>query len=93
MPDWSNELICEKKTKFGDFDFCKAELEVTGVNTLGPLEFENKYVYQGQWKGDERNGRGVQQWKDGSFYEGYWKNNLAFGFGRLIHADGDVYVG
>ena len=42
---------------------------------------------------NERNGRGVQQWKDGSVYEGYWRNNLAYGFGRLIHADGDVYVG
>jgi len=30
---------------------------------------------------------------DGSVYEGYWKNNVAHGFGRLIHADGDVYVG
>ena len=34
----------------------------------------------------------MQQWKDGSIYEGYWRNNLAYGFGRLIHADGDVYV-
>lgn len=57
------------------------------------MEFEGKYVYEGQWKGDERSGRGVQQWKDGSIYEGYWRKNVAHGFGRLIHADGDVYIG
>jgi hypothetical protein len=28
---------------------------------------------------------------DGSIYEGYWKENKAHGYGRLIHADGDVY--
>jgi hypothetical protein len=26
-------------------------------------------------------------------YEGYWKNGKANGKGRLIHADGDVYLG
>lgn len=52
-----------------------------------------KYVYEGQWKNNERNGRGKQLWKDGSVYEGYWKDNLAHGYGRLIHTDGDVYVG
>jgi hypothetical protein len=35
----------------------------------------------------------MQVWKDGSIYEGYWKNNLAHGYGRLIHTDGDVYIG
>ena len=32
-------------------------------------------------------------WKDGAVYEGYWKDNLAWGYGRLIHSDGDVYIG
>lgn len=27
-----------------------------------------KYVYEGQWKNNERNGRGKQLWKDGSIY-------------------------
>ncbi len=32
-------------------------------------------------------------WPDGSIYEVYWKNDKANGKGRLIHADGDVYLG
>lgn len=40
-----------------------------------------------------RHGRGRQIWKDGSIYEGFWKNDTAWGDGRLIHANGDVYFG
>ena len=59
----------------------------------GPIEFEEKYVYMGQWKDGKRCGRGKQIWRDGSCYEGYWMNNMASGFGRLIHSDGDSYEG
>jgi len=30
---------------------------------------------------------------DGSAYSGYFKNGVAKGQGRLIHPNGDVYVG
>ena len=40
-----------------------------------------------------RHGRGFSIWPDGSLYEGYCKDGEACGKGRLIHADGDVYVG
>ena len=63
------------------------------LKVLFLIYFTDKYVYEGEWKNNERNGRGKQQWKDGSIYEGYWKENLAQGYGRLIHADGDVYIG
>ncbi len=32
-------------------------------------------------------------WEDGSLYEGEWKKDMSCGNGRLIHCDGDVYVG
>lgn len=56
---------------------------------------ENGARYKGQWNSvlNQREGRGVQIWPDGSIYEGYWKNDKANGRGRLIHADGDVYLG
>ena len=38
-------------------------------------------------------GRGVQIYNDGSRYEGQWRNDQASGYGRLIHATGDVYIG
>lgn len=45
MPDYSNELIREKKIQFGDFNYDKPELEVQGAHKVGPMEFEGKYVY------------------------------------------------
>ncbi len=35
----------------------------------------------------------MQIWPDGSMYEGWLQDSKANGFGRLIHADGDVYNG
>ena len=35
----------------------------------------------------------MQTWPDNSRYEGFWKDDKADGFGKLIHADGDVYEG
>lgn len=52
MPDYSNELVKEKKQQFGEFVYDKSHLEVPGAHSVGPMEFEGKYVYEGQWKGD-----------------------------------------
>ena len=40
-----------------------------------------------------KSGRGKKMWRDGAQYDGYWKNNMANGYGRLIHYDGDIYIG
>ena len=57
-------------------------------------ELDSGSIYTGEWnENDMRHGKGIQYWKDGSMYEGYWKDDQAFGKGRLIHADGDVYEG
>ena len=100
MPDYSNEVTKKKADELGAFLYDKDQFEDDQAEYKQPIEFEGnsysnsaKYVYEGQWKNNERNGRGKQLWKDGSIYEGYWKNNLAHGYGRLIHTDGDVYIG
>ena len=93
MPDYLNEISKKKQIKFGTFDYTKDCFEIPDAVMKGPIEFESKFVYEGQWKNGEKNGRGAQMWRDGSIYEGYWKDNVASGFGRLIHADGDVYLG
>ena len=60
-----------------------------------PVEYENKAIYYGEWNSEtnQRFGRGIQTWIDGSRYEGYWVNDKANVRGKLIHADGDVYEG
>ncbi|CAE7028240.1 PIP5K4 [Symbiodinium sp. CCMP2592] len=54
---------------------------------------EHGIKYTGQWKGDKRDGHGLQEWPDGARFDGQWRNGLAEGFGKFIHADGDVYEG
>lgn len=55
--------------------------------------FRTGAIYDGQWKGKERHGFGVQTWSDGASYHGQWRNNCATGIGRFRHNDGDVYTG
>ena len=65
------------------------------VTKRQPVEFDNKAIYYGEWNvaTNQRHGRGIQVWIDGSRYEGYWKNDKANIKGRLYHADGDIYEG
>ena len=59
-----------------------------------PYEFKNKReIYFGEWKDNIRQGRGIQQWLDGSRYEGYWFNDMANIKGKLFHVNGDTYEG
>jgi hypothetical protein len=59
------------------------------------VEYENKAVYFGEWSEEtnQRHGRGIQVWIDGSRYEGYWMKDKASKRGKLTHADGDIYEG
>lgn len=36
-----------------------------------PKKFENGAIYDGEWKSEQRFGRGRQIWADGSIYEGF----------------------
>ena len=68
-----------------------------GVNVTlrKSVEYENKAIYYGEWNvaTNEKHGRGIQIWSDGSKYTGYWKNDKANKKGKLIHSDGDIYEG
>ena len=50
-------------------------------------------VYEGEWIGDKRHGKGKMTWKDGSFYEGEWKENEANGEGTMHYSTGDSFKG
>ena len=55
--------------------------------------FKNGAKYLGQWKGQDRHGRGIQIWQDGARYEGDWRFNKAHGQGTFWHVHGDKYDG
>ena len=50
-------------------------------------------MYDGEWKGNMRDGVGIQTWPDGAKYEGEWKENKAHGKGKFWHVDGDIFEG
>jgi len=50
-------------------------------------------TYEGQWKGDEKNGKGTEVWPDGSCYVGDFTANLRHGIGRYKTGVGAVYDG
>ena len=49
--------------------------------------------YEGEWKGDVKDGVGTLVFADGARYEGNFANDKASGFGKIVHANGDVYEG
>ena len=58
-------------------------------------DIDGEAKYEGEWDPvtNERDGQGIQVWKDGAMYEGSFKQGKSHGKGRLIHPDGDVYEG
>ena len=57
------------------------------------VSLEDGSEYEGQWKGDIRDGQGVQTFKSGSIYEGEFKNNKFDGKGVFTWVEGDKYIG
>ena len=56
------------------------------------MVIKNYHLFRNVLK-NQKHGRGIQSWIDGSQYEGYWQKDKANVLGKLIHADGDIYEG
>jgi hypothetical protein len=94
IPDYSNSVVLGVEERYGKFVYPEEKDDKIKVKLKSSVLLENKTVYTGYWNdNDQKHGKGVQIWPDGSKYEGYWKWDKANGYGRLIHADGDVYEG
>ena len=53
----------------------------------------NGAVYEGSWKNNKRDGRGVYKWSNGDVYDGDWKDNRPNGQGTLKTVAGMQYKG
>ena len=49
--------------------------------------------YNGEWKNDMREGRGIETWEDGDKFEGYFINGQREGRGIYYFHDGDRFEG
>ena len=60
----------------------------------GSLTYGNGDKYVGEYKENNRDGKGTYYFADqGLIYIGDWQNNLRHGIGRMIYADGGRYLG
>ena len=57
----------------------------TGIQSLSFIGKKDKF--------GNKNGFGIQKWKDGNIYEGNFINNKAEGWGIFYYSDGDMYKG
>lgn len=57
------------------------------------VKTNREFNYEGNKKGNIRDGYGVQTYTDGSVYEGDFKKNKFHGNGKLTKSNGDWYLG
>lgn len=58
------------------------------------MYYSDGSVYEGEWYGDKRNGKGLLRLTNGNRYEGSWSNDMKNGPGKFYYLDkGQVYVG
>ena len=50
-------------------------------------------LYEGQWLGGFRHGRGKMHFRDGATYEGTWYLGRAQGYGKFTKVKGEMYEG
>ncbi|PJF33420.1 MAG: hypothetical protein CUN57_02235, partial [Phototrophicales bacterium] len=58
----------------------------------GKITYPNGDVYDGEWMGGRRNGKGI--FRSAMYtYTGHWKNNAMHGTGKMKMKSGDSYTG
>lgn len=49
--------------------------------------------FEGEWRGDKKNGQGIMYFNGGDVFEGEWNNGHKHGRGVYRFANGDLYEG
>lgn len=52
------------------------------------MQNENGESYTGQWKNNEKHGKGIYLWPNGNKYEGEYKKGKREGFGVMFYPNG-----
>ena len=56
------------------------------------MKYNNGDKYNGTWKNDKRDGKGIMEYSNGSIYDGTWKNNLKEGKGIYSLNNNDYVI-
>ena len=51
--------------------------------------YKDGNIYEGEWKYDNKIGKGKMIYNNGDIYEGKWCNNKRSGKGKMIYENGD----
>ena len=90
----NNNKNQELKLEFGNYigQVINGKAEGKGI-----CNFFNGDRYEGEWKDNKKEGKGVYYWNrspwKGDVFEGEWKNNKKEGKGIYYFSDGDFYEG
>ncbi len=92
------ERQCRYSENFGFKRYLKAlykgEIVEAKRNGLGVMIYEQgTRLYEGQWRGDQRNGHGYERYKNDNTYLGDFQNNKPEGKGVYTWKNGEVYDG
>ena len=64
---------------------------------IGKLTYNDGDIYDGEWKNDQKEGKGIYKWGkgkwEGDIYDGEWKNGQQEGKGIYKFIIGDIYDG
>ena len=77
-------------------DFFNVGLNITAEkekHSRGEVKYANGDVYRGQWRYEQKHGRGRYTYCEGSeegiLYDGKWKHNVKHGEGTFYFTNGD----
>ena len=62
-------------------------------NGLGKYTMPDGFTYEGQWKDDQIQGKGVARYPTGQIFEGFFKQGVPDGEGTMTFSDGTKYEG
>lgn len=92
FPKITTEVYTEVMNRYGPFAMKEiSNPAFVNLKTLPPVQLEDGSVYEGQWSGHLRVGKGKALFRSGDSYEGYWLDDKPDLLGRMVSCDGDVY--
>lgn len=68
-------------------------LKMIACYGFGKYCYTSGNIYEGDWKNDIKEGKGVLTFSTGDIYDGNWLTNKRDGYGIYIYNSGDRYYG
>jgi hypothetical protein len=92
FPKLNTEVYAEVLNRYGAFAMKElTHQDFQNLRSLPAVQLEDNSVYEGQWSGYLRVGKGKAVFRSGDSYEGYWVDDKPDLIGRMVSTDGDVY--